>query len=97
MPTRRHLLSPTVAIVAALFLSAGGYHHHLGTNTWAPGPAAAPDESRLLAWELLVPSSADVDAVAENLRSNGRQLEKLGAGIVAEDPWRTRVHILPEG
>jgi catechol-2,3-dioxygenase len=22
----------------ALFLSAGGYHHHLGTNVWSPGP-----------------------------------------------------------
>lgn len=27
----------------ALFLSAGGYHHHLGTNVWAPGPAPRPD------------------------------------------------------
>ena len=26
----------------ALFLSAGGYHHHLGTNVWSPGPAPAP-------------------------------------------------------
>ena len=25
----------------ALFLSAGGYHHHLGTNTWATGAAPA--------------------------------------------------------
>ena len=38
----------------ALFLSAGGYHHHLGLNTWA-GPSALPPDStqpRLLDWEL---------------------------------------------
>jgi hypothetical protein len=29
----------------ALFLSAGGYHHHLGTNVWSPGPAPSPDEA----------------------------------------------------
>lgn len=42
----------------ALFLSAGGYHHHLGLNTWA-GPnakASGPDEPKLLNWELVVPA-----------------------------------------
>jgi catechol 2,3-dioxygenase len=40
----------------ALFMSAGGYHHHLGVNTWAPRPRPASDEdARLLEWELLVP------------------------------------------
>src|SRR5919107_4285419 len=36
----------------ALFLAAGGYHHHLGTNTWAgPGAAAPqPNNARLLEW-----------------------------------------------
>jgi hypothetical protein len=34
----------------ALFFSAGGYHHHLGTNTWSPGPPARADEAKLLEW-----------------------------------------------
>jgi catechol 2,3-dioxygenase len=43
----------------ALFMSAGGYHHHLGVNTWAAHPRPATDEdARLLEWELLVPGSA---------------------------------------
>ena len=42
----------------ALFFSAGGYHHHLGTNTWAPGPSAADDEARLLeSGRLLFPTT----------------------------------------
>jgi catechol 2,3-dioxygenase len=40
----------------ARFFSAGGYHHHLGTNTWSPGPSATDDQARLLEWEISVPS-----------------------------------------
>lgn len=43
----------------ALFLSAGGYHHHLGVNTWSPGPAAKDDEARLIEWTLHVPGEID--------------------------------------
>jgi catechol 2,3-dioxygenase len=31
----------------ALFLAAGGYHHHLGTNTWSPGPGPSADRAQL--------------------------------------------------
>lgn len=43
----------------ALFLSAGGYHHHLGVNTWSPGPSAKDDEARLIEWTLLVPDATE--------------------------------------
>jgi catechol 2,3-dioxygenase len=29
----------------ALFMSAAGYHHHLGTNVWSPGAPPAPDQA----------------------------------------------------
>lgn len=80
----------------ALFMSAGGYHHHLGTNTWSPGPAASVDEARLLEWELTVPSDADVDAAAEHLRAAGYTVENTGTGAAAADPWGTQVCIRPE-
>jgi catechol 2,3-dioxygenase len=41
----------------ALFMSAGGYHHHLAVNTWSPGPAARDDEARLMEWTLHVPGA----------------------------------------
>ena len=41
----------------ARFFSAGGYHHHLGTNTWSPGPSATDDQAKLIEWELIVPGS----------------------------------------
>jgi catechol 2,3-dioxygenase len=80
----------------ALFMSAGGYHHHLATNTWSDGPAASPDEARLLHWELTVPTGADVDAAARSLEDAGYGVEKAGDGVGAADPWGTRVHLRPE-
>lgn len=43
----------------ALFLSAGGYHHHLGVNIWSPGPSAREDEARLIEWTLHVPDATE--------------------------------------
>jgi catechol 2,3-dioxygenase len=80
----------------ALFMSAGGYHHHLGTNTWSPGPAASADEAKLLEWELVVPSDADVEDATRSLRDAGHEVEKTRNGVAAADSWGTQVHILPE-
>jgi catechol 2,3-dioxygenase len=77
----------------ALFLAAGGYHHHLGTNTWSSGPSPSPDEAQLLEWELLVPSEDDVTAAARSLQSAGYASERAAYGATAADPWGTRVHI----
>jgi catechol 2,3-dioxygenase len=78
----------------ALFLSAGGYHHHLGTNTWAAGAApAGPNDARLLEWELLVPTAEDAAAALANLERDGSRVERGGDGGVARDPWGTAVRI----
>lgn len=82
------------AYPGALFLSAGGYHHHLGTNTWAArAPIAAEGDARLLDWDVVVPA-ADVDAVADNLARSGRTVERSERGIVARDPWGTAVRLI---
>lgn len=80
----------------ALFMSAGGYHHHLATNIWSAGPSPSPDQARLLEWELTVPLDADVEAVAGNLEASGYTIEKIGNDVAAADPWGTRVRVLPE-
>jgi catechol 2,3-dioxygenase len=80
----------------ALFMSAGGYHHHLGTNTWSSAPAALADEARLLEWELMVPTDGDVDAAGRSLRDAGNGVERTENGIRVADPWGTRVHIRTE-
>jgi catechol 2,3-dioxygenase len=79
----------------ALFMSAGGYHHHLGTNTWAAGASAATDQDcRLLDWELLLPGQSNVEAAARSLRDAGHPVTQAGATYLAADPWGTKVRLL---
>ena len=80
----------------ALFFSAGGYHHHLGANTWSPGPPAGDDEARLLEWELSVPSEEDAVATARSLRGAGYAAENAGSSWTTADPWGTRLRIKPD-
>lgn len=80
----------------ALFLAAGGYHHHVGTNVWA-GPGATPtrdDEAGLLDWELLVPTGADADAAAGSLRAAGFEARQDGGAWTASDPVGNVVRIV---
>ncbi|HEX6040560.1 VOC family protein [Longimicrobium sp.] len=78
----------------ALFLSAGGYHHHLGVNTWAAGAAPATDnDARLLEWQVVVPSTADATASLDSLATTGRAVMRDGDGGTARDPWGTTVYV----
>jgi catechol 2,3-dioxygenase len=72
----------------ALFMSAGGYHHHVGVNTWAAGaPPASDDDARLMDWELVVPDSGAVQAAAASIATAGFNVERDGDVMVARDPW----------
>jgi catechol 2,3-dioxygenase len=75
----------------ALFLSAGGYHHHLGVNTWAGAGASHPraGDARLLDWEVVVPQTSDAGAAARNLEAAGHEVAQLESGWRATDPWGT--------
>ena len=81
----------------ALFMSAGGYHHHLGTNTWAAGaPLAGPEDARLLEWEVIVPTPADAAGAAASLTSAGGPTRQDGDDWLATDPWGTTVRVKAE-
>jgi catechol 2,3-dioxygenase len=85
----------TLRYPGALFMSAGGYHHHLGTNTWAAG-AAVPDDgdARLLEWTIQLPEQADVEAAARSLVSRGYAVDREGEDVLSADPWGTRVRVV---
>lgn len=74
----------------ALFLAAGGYHHHLGTNTWAQGaPSPSETDARLDHWTVVLPTAADVAAARASLESSG-----FGAdGALWRDPWGTGLRV----
>ena len=80
----------------ALFMSAGGYHHHLGTNTWAAGaPRASEGDARLLEWMIRVPARHDVEAAAASLQSAGYEVLRADGDALATDPWGTRLRLAP--
>lgn len=71
----------------ALFMSAGGYHHHLGTNTWARHAIPAREnDARLDHWTIVMPSQAELDEVT-------RRVGGTSDGIV-HDPWGTGVRLI---
>ena len=77
----------------ALFLGAGGYHHHLGTNTWAGSGARMPGEhdARLLEWTIELPTPADVTAAARSLAAAGHVAEQSESEARTRDPWGTAI------
>lgn len=79
----------------ALFLSAGGYHHHLGTNTWAGANAtpAAEGEARLAEWTLEVPDAEVIERAAESIRARGVAVGRDAGDAVTRDPWGTQVRL----
>jgi catechol 2,3-dioxygenase len=78
----------------ALFLSAGGYHHHVGVNTWAQGsPTASDNDARLLDWELILPTQGDVDAAAKSIEAAGFPAERRGDELVARDNWGIELRV----
>ena len=66
----------------AAFLSAGGYHHHVGANTWRSGGAGppAPGAAALRRFEIVLPDAAERDRLVERLAAAGQAVEDGAAG-----------------
>ena len=78
----------------ALFVSAGGYHHHMAMNVWN-SRGAGPRRDTLGLGEVLieVPAGDDVGALADRLKTAGVQSHHTGAELRFEDPWRNRIRV----
>ncbi|HJU65446.1 MAG TPA: VOC family protein [Gemmatimonadaceae bacterium] len=84
----------TLSYPGALFMSAGGYHHHLGTNTWAEdAPLPMDDDARLLEWTIVVPRRGDVDDAARSVAIAGFDVTRENGDAVSTDPTGTRIRI----
>lgn len=78
----------------ALFMSAGGYHHHLGTNTWAGNaPPSTEHDARLLAWTIVLPTAADTERTALRVERAGYEVTRAVDGWRVTDPWGTAVRV----
>lgn len=78
----------------ALFVSAGGYHHHMAMNVWN-SRGAGPRKDTLGLGEVLieVPSGDDVGALADRLKVAGVSSHHTGLELRFEDPWRNRIRV----
>ena len=76
----------------ALFVAAGGYHHHIGLNTWQSAGAPPPPEGALGLdrYELVLPDAGERDRLAGALEAYAEPVE-LEAGPLAADPSGNRV------
>jgi catechol 2,3-dioxygenase len=73
---------------SAAFLSAGGYHHHLGINTWNGVGASPPPEGAvgLRYFVIRVPDDSELTALSERLLGAGFSYQTREAGIFVRDP-----------
>jgi catechol 2,3-dioxygenase len=77
----------------ALFVSAGGYHHHIGLNTWESAGGSPPPEGStgLRSFELVLPTADDANLVADRAREAGARVETRDGTAIVLDPWQDAV------
>ncbi len=79
----------------ALFVSAGGYHHHIAMNTWAgEGAPPPPADATGLRWfEIILPGAAALDAVKARLKDAGVEYAEQDGGVLVHDPSQNGILI----
>jgi catechol 2,3-dioxygenase len=76
------------AYPGALFMSAGGYHHHIGVNTWAGegAPPPPPGAAGLRHFVVELPGSDELERTLERLRAGGVEVQRADGSARVEDP-----------
>ena len=84
---------------SALFVSAGGYHHHIGLNTWAGqgAPPAPAGSAGLRNFQILLPDQDAVAEVAVRLEQAGISFARSDGEITLRDPSGNGIHLVTEG
>ncbi len=83
----------------ALFVSAGGYHHHVGLNTWAGegAPPPPPGSAGLVWFELVLPSEEELRSVEGRLKDGGHEPEPEAGGLRLSDPSGNGILLTTKG
>ena len=83
----------------AAFVSAGGYHHHLGFNTWL-GEGVPPQPRNVVGlrrWTIELPSDTDVAEVRARLDAAGAPVEHIDGGFLTRDPFQIPLRVVETG
>lgn len=84
----------TAQVPGALFVAAGGYHHHMAMNTWGTR-GAGPRASSLGLGEvaILVPNEDEIAALSDRLKFHSITSQQTGAALEFEDPWKNKIAV----
>ncbi|MHB1171013.1 MAG: VOC family protein [Lacisediminihabitans sp.] len=89
----------TIAIPnQALFVSAGGYHHHMAMNTW--NSAGAGRRRRTLGLgqvDIVVPAAGDLGSLGERMGHYGIEIRHDGTTLSFDDPWANLIRVTAAG
>lgn len=79
--------------MGAAFFSAGGYHHHLGTNLWqgAGAPPPPADAIGLRHYTIVLPDGEEVARVVARVEQAGIGTEKVANGVKVLDPFQNGI------
>ncbi|WP_455663378.1 VOC family protein [Pradoshia sp.] len=80
----------------ALFISSGGYHHHIGLNVWNGQniPAASPNSAGLKFYTIVYPSDKEKEEVILRLKGLGEEVKKLEDVYEIIDPFGMAIHLI---
>jgi catechol 2,3-dioxygenase len=80
----------------ALFVSAGGYHHHMAMNTWnSAGAGPRLPALGLASVDIDVPSREDLGALTERMAHHGIAIRDDGRTLSFDDPWANLIRVTP--
>lgn len=78
----------------AIFVSAGGYHHHMAMNVWRSNGAGRRMPALGLGQvDIMLPSVDELGATAERLQHHGVALRNDGRTLELDDPWGTLIRL----
>jgi len=79
---------------SALFVSAGGYHHHMAMNTWnSAGAGPRLPALGLAQVDITVPGLDDIGALTERMRHFGVETRDDGQTVSFDDPWANLIRV----
>ncbi len=79
---------------SALFVGAGGYHHHMAMNTW--NSAGAGRRGRTLGLgrvDIVVPGADDLASLGERMSHHGIATRNDGQTLSFDDPWANVIRV----
>ena len=86
----------TARLPGALFVSAGGYHHHLGMNTWESRGGKPPVEpaTGLREFSIMLPDIAELGRLTGRIEAAGVAVERGAGSATLLDPFQNRIRLV---